>query len=87
MLVLCPDCSKKLSSYGTNCEEIVSILCELQTIIINDITLHRECIRFLENKGYLVSSEVGNDKIGMEINISSMNPHAEADEACWCVIA
>jgi len=93
MVMICEDCKDKLRVYGWACFHVLESVADVVEVLPYLIHIENEnddskfmCVvfRFLERKGYLLSTEIDNDTVAYTLNTSKALYSSKKDELCWC---
>ncbi len=89
---ICENCSQTISEYGYPCIELINMVCAYHRYC-KQLTYDEnyepdsaiiQPLLFLESKGYLVSTDIENDKIEILPNFSRCKFDEETNKFCWC---
>jgi len=91
MCQLCSECALKIMSYGQPSYTIFKHTLHATLhggglVITNskDDKKHMEVIKFLESKGYVITTEVSKNEIGCITNYTNAFWHEDGNYLCWC---
>ncbi len=88
--MLCPKCKEKFKQMGHPVYKMMTRACyafKQEGYVYYDIRndMYGECLRFLENKGYLFSTEISEYEIAYKINYKTAW-YIDPGFYCWCYL-
>lgn len=90
-ICMCQECRARFFNYGYMCSDVMNII--IATHFAEVLTLYNDffedkgflsTIKFLERKGYLISTEVESGFCGVRLNDKKYEFDEENLTICWC---
>src|SRR5690606_32507972 len=88
---MCEECETRFYDYGFICLPVMQVITEKyfsdMSVIYDDFFHDRgflSSVKFLERKGFLVSTEIENRACVVKLNKSTFSFNNELNTVCWC---
>lgn len=85
-VIFCRDCMDKIGGFGSHCTELIEHACINHffkyPLLIDQKTTLSECIRFLELKSYIITTEFDQHDLWIVPNTKTFTKNQRV--YCWC---
>lgn len=89
---LCDECYYKIATYGYPCVLLMDLALAYylsqEKLLISDKDIHDRIYKtpliFLESKGFLISTEIDDQKLQILPNLSKCSHDRQKNWFCWC---